>query len=128
MDTQPEDPPHPEAYYSTRDSQVQDRKDASSYMKDKGETILTSYPTVLWGFVTTKKNPDTTILHVELLNEEFDYLAKMRGTRKWRNFFKDIQDDARKAAELTQELREKVEFLETQLKRRGAIHLAPEEG
>lgn len=51
-------------------------------------------------------------------NEEFDYLAKLRGTRKWRTFFRDIQDDARKAAEVNQELREKIELLEGQLLRR----------
>lgn len=71
----------------------------------------------MWGFITTKINPDTTILHVELPNAEFDYLATMRGTRKWRTFFKDIQDDARKAAEVNQELRDRIDFLEGELRR-----------
>lgn len=56
-------------------------------------------------------------LRVILPDDEFDYLAKMRGTRKWRTFFLDIQDDARKAAEVNQELRAKIEFLEEQLRR-----------
>ena len=67
-------------------------------------------------FITTKIDPDKTILHVQMPNEEFDYLAKLRGTRKWRTFFRDIQDDARKAAEANQELREKIEFLKEQLR------------
>lgn len=54
-----------------------------------------------------------------LPNEEFDYLSQMRGTRKWSHFFRDIQDDARKAADVNQELRERVEFLEGQVKRMG---------
>lgn len=71
----------------------------------------------MWGFITTKKDPTKTILHVPLPNEEFDYLAKMRGTRKWSHFFRDIQDDARKAADANQELRHKIDFLEGQLRR-----------
>lgn len=55
-------------------------------------------------------------LRVPLPIEEFDYLAELRGSRKWRTFFKEIQDDARKAAEINQHLRERVEFLEAQLK------------
>ena len=77
------------------------------------------YLTVLWGFITTKKDPTKTILHVPLPNAEFDYLAMMRGTRKWSHFFRDIQDDARKAAKANQELRERVEFLEDQARRGG---------
>ena len=68
-------------------------------------------------FITTKIDPTKTILHVPMPNEEFDYLANMRGDRKWRTFFGDIQSDARKAAEVNQELREKIEFLEEQLGR-----------
>ena len=64
-----------------------------------------------------KKHPDETILHVYLPNAEFDYLARMRGSRKWSHFFRDIQDDARKAAEANQELRDKIDFLEGELRR-----------
>jgi len=67
----------------------------------------------------TKKDPDTTILHVPLPNEEFRYLKQLAAGRKWRTFFKDIQDDARKAAEINQELRERIEFLEGELRRVG---------
>lgn len=48
---------------------------------------------------------------------EFQYLAGMRGNRKWRTFLQDIQKDHRKALEVNQELREKIEFLEEQLRR-----------
>jgi len=56
-------------------------------------------------------------LRVPMPLEEFEYLAELRGPRKWRTFLKEIQDDARKAAERNQHLRERVEFLEAQLKR-----------
>jgi hypothetical protein len=68
-------------------------------------------------FVTTRKDPTKTILHVLLPNEEFDALSNLRGPRKWRDFFWGITDDARKAAEANQELREKIGFLEEQLRR-----------
>lgn len=51
--------------------------------------------------------------------EEFNYLAKMRGSRKWRTFLREIQSDHRKAAETNQELRSKIEFLLRQLKSLG---------
>jgi len=57
-------------------------------------------------------------LRVPMPIEEFDYLAGLRGSRKWRTFLQEIQDDARKAAEMNQHLRERIEFLEAQLKRR----------
>lgn len=48
---------------------------------------------------------------------EFQYLAGMRGNRKWRTFLQDIQKDHRNALEANQELRGKIEFLEEQLRR-----------
>ncbi len=56
-------------------------------------------------------------LRVPMPLEEFEYLAGLRGSRKWRTFFKEIQNDFRKAAEINTHLRERVEFLEAQLKR-----------
>ena len=44
-------------------------------------------------------------------------LKKMAGGRKWRTFFKQLQDDARKAAEINQDLRDKLEFKDEQIKR-----------
>lgn len=64
-----------------------------------------------------KKRPGWTYLNVPMPDEEFDALKKMAGGRKWRNFFKQIQDDARKAAEINQDLREKLEFKDEQIKR-----------
>lgn len=56
-------------------------------------------------------------LRVPMPLEEFEYLRGLKGNRKWRTFLKEIQDDARKAAEINKHLRERVEFLEAQLKR-----------
>jgi hypothetical protein len=64
-----------------------------------------------------KSDPDRTIVHAYLPNEEFNQLAKLRGPRSWRSFFWSITDDARKAAAINQELREKIDFLEEQLRR-----------
>ena len=58
-------------------------------------------------------------LRVPMPIAEFLALSELRGTRKWRTFLNNIQDDARKAAEINQHLRNRVEFLETQLKSRG---------
>lgn len=82
-----------------------------------GKVILTSSPTLLLGFCLPRKDPERTIVHAYLPNAEFDALAALRGPRSWRNFFWAITDDARKAAEANQELREKVGFLEEQLRR-----------
>ncbi len=66
------------------------------------------------------KTPDGwRALRVPMPIEEFNYLAELRGPRKWRTFLNNIQDDARKAAEINQHLRERVEFLEDQIKRQG---------
>lgn len=56
-------------------------------------------------------------LRVHMPLEEFEYLSNLRGSRKWRTFLKEIQDDARKAAEVNRHLRERVEFLEGQHER-----------
>ena len=64
-----------------------------------------------------RKDPERTIVHAYLPNDEFNQLAKLRGPRSWRSFFWSITDDARKAAETNQELREKIGFLEEQLRR-----------
>jgi len=117
LDIQQGDPSPPAACYSTKGNPEQGRKAASSSANKGWKRFKHFHPQFYGGFVTTKIDPDTTILHVPLPNAEFDYLAQMRGTRKWRTFFKDIQDDARKAAENNQELRRKIEFLETRLKR-----------
>lgn len=82
-----------------------------------GENYFNSRPTVLLGFCLGKKYPDKTIVHCYLPNDEFDALDKLKGPRSWRNFFWSITDDARKAAEANQELRERIEFLEEQLRR-----------
>jgi len=58
-------------------------------------------------------------LRVPMPIEEFDRLAKLRGSRKWRTWLNQIQDDFRKASEANQELRNRVKFLEGQLKRMG---------
>lgn len=64
-----------------------------------------------------KARPGWTYLNVPMPDEEHDTLKKMAGGRKWRTFFKQIQDDARKAAKINQELREKIEFKDEQIKR-----------
>ena len=64
-----------------------------------------------------KARPGWTYLNVPMPDEEHAALKKMAAGRKWRTFFKDIQDSARKAAELNQELREKVEFKDQQIER-----------
>ncbi|GAH80253.1 unnamed protein product, partial [marine sediment metagenome] len=49
------------------------------------------------------KTPDGwRALRVPMPIEEFEALSKIRGPRKWRTFLNNIQDDARKAAELNQ--------------------------
>ena len=64
-----------------------------------------------------KARPGWTYLNVPMPDEEHNALKKMAGGRKWRTFFKQLQDDARKAAEINQELREKLEFKDEQVKR-----------
>ena len=64
-----------------------------------------------------KKRPGWTYLNVPMPDEEFDALKKMKGGRKWRTYLKQIQDDARKAAEINQDLRDKLEFKDEQIKR-----------
>lgn len=64
-----------------------------------------------------KARPGWTYLNVPMPDEEHAALKKMAAGRKWRTFFKDIQDDARKAAEINQDLRERLEFKEDQIKR-----------
>lgn len=64
-----------------------------------------------------KKRPGWTYLNVHMPDEEFEALKKMAGGRKWRTYFKQIQDDARRAAEINQELREKIEFKDEQIRR-----------
>ncbi len=58
-------------------------------------------------------------LRVPMPIKEFEALATIRGPRKWRTFLNNIQDEARRAAETNQHLRERVQFLEDQLKRLG---------
>lgn len=67
-------------------------------------------------------------LRVPMPLDEFEYLSKLRGPRKWRTFLKEIQDDARKAAEVNRHLRERVEFLEAQRERDRVDFLAQLEG
>jgi hypothetical protein len=64
-----------------------------------------------------KARPGWTYLNVPMPDEEFDTLKKMAAGRKWRTFFKQIQDDALKAATINRELREKIEFKDEQIKR-----------
>ena len=64
-----------------------------------------------------KARPGWTYLNVPMPDEEHAALKKMAAGRKWRTFFKQLQDDARKAAEINQELREKLEFKDEQIKR-----------
>ena len=64
-----------------------------------------------------KARPGWTYLNVPMPDEEHAALKKMAAGRKWRTFFKQLQDDARKAAEINQELREKIEFKDEQIKR-----------
>jgi len=64
-----------------------------------------------------KARPGWTYLNVPMPDEEHAALKKMAAGRKWRTFFKQLQDDARKAAKINQELREKIEFKDEQIKR-----------
>lgn len=64
-----------------------------------------------------KARPGWTYLNVPMPDEEHAALKKMAAGRKWRNFFKQLQDDARKAAEINKELRDKLEFKDEQIKR-----------
>jgi len=64
-----------------------------------------------------KARPGWTYLNVPMPDEEHAALKKMAAGRRWRTFFKDIQDDARKAAEINQDLRERLVFKEEQIKR-----------
>lgn len=64
-----------------------------------------------------KARPGWTYLNVPMPDEEHAALKKMAAGRKWRTFFKQLQDDARKAAEINQDLREKLEFKDEQVKR-----------
>ena len=64
-----------------------------------------------------KARPGWTYLNVPMPDEEHAALKKMAGGRKWRTFFKQLQDDALKAAKVNQELREKLEFKDEQIKR-----------
>ena len=64
-----------------------------------------------------KARPGWTYLNVPMPDEEHAALKKMASGRRWRIFFKDIQDDARKAAEINQDLRERLEFKDEQIKR-----------
>lgn len=63
-----------------------------------------------------KARPGWTYLNVPMPDEEHAALKKMAAGRKWRTFFKQLQDDARKAAEINQELREKLELKDEQIK------------
>ena len=63
-----------------------------------------------------KSKPGWRILTVNMPEEERTALLKMADGRKWRKFFKDIQDDARKRAEITQGLRDSLALKEQQLK------------
>ena len=65
----------------------------------------------------SRANPDETIVHAYLPNAEFDALAKLKGSRSWRNFFWSITEDARKAAVTNQELRGRIDHLEERLRR-----------
>ena len=64
-----------------------------------------------------KKRPGWTYLNVPMPDEEHEALKEMAAGRKWRTYFKQIQDDARKAAELNKDLRDKLEFKDEQIKR-----------
>lgn len=63
-----------------------------------------------------KSKPGWRILTVNMPEEERAALLKMADGRKWRKFFKDIQDDARRAAEINQGLRDSLALREQQLK------------
>lgn len=63
-----------------------------------------------------KSKPGWRILTVNMPEEERAALLKMADGRKWRKFFKDIQNDARKAAEINQGLRDSLALKEQQLK------------
>lgn len=67
-------------------------------------------------------------LNVHMPKEEHDVLLKLAAGRKWRIFLKDIQEAARKAAQINQELREKVAFKDEQIKRLEADLRAAQEG
>uniref|UniRef100_A0A6M3MBP4 Uncharacterized protein n=1 Tax=viral metagenome TaxID=1070528 RepID=A0A6M3MBP4_9ZZZZ len=56
-------------------------------------------------------------LNVHMPEEEHDALKKLAAGRKWRSFFKDIQDAARKAAEINQDFRDRIAFKDGQIKR-----------
>jgi len=58
-----------------------------------------------------------TYLNVPMPDEEHAALKKMAAGRRWRTFFKDIQSDALKAAEINRDLRERLVFKEDQIKR-----------
>ena len=64
-----------------------------------------------------KARPGWTYLNVPMPGEEHAALKKMAAGRRWRTFFKDIQGDALKAAEINQDLRERLAFREDQIKR-----------
>jgi ABC-type xylose transport system substrate-binding protein len=64
-----------------------------------------------------KARPGWTYLNVPMPDEEHAALKKMASGRKWRTFFKQMQDDALKAAKINQELREQLEFKDEQIKR-----------
>lgn len=64
-----------------------------------------------------KARPGWTYLNVPMPDEEHAALKKMAAGRKWRTFFKQIQDDARKAAVINVELQEKISILEDQIER-----------
>ena len=64
-----------------------------------------------------KARPGWTYLNVPMPDEEHAALKKMAGGRKWRTYFKQIQDDALKAAEINRDLRDKLEFKDEQIKR-----------
>ncbi len=69
------------------------------------------------GVCLTKRDPDKTIVHASLPNAEFAALAKLRGPRTWRDYFWNITEDARKAAEINQKLREENDHLKERLRR-----------
>ncbi len=64
-----------------------------------------------------KARPGWKYLNVPMPEEEHAALKKMAAGRKWRTFFKQIQDDARKAAMINVELREEVAILKDQIER-----------
>jgi len=64
-----------------------------------------------------KARPGWTYLNVPMPTEEHAALKKMAAGRKWRTYFKQIQDDALKAAEINQDLRDKLDFKDEQIKR-----------